>query len=164
MRSLWRTNKEIADIYDRHAGTVYRVCMLFFRGSAPDAEDAVQTTFLKLMKDATRFSSAEHEKAWLIVTASNVCRNVLASGWKKRVDMDERAMLERAAPFDADETLGSVMALPDKYKTAIYMYYYEGYSCREIAASMGKREHSVWGYLHAGRRLLKDTLKEEMRL
>ncbi len=162
MRSLWRTNKEIADIYGRHADTVYRVCMLFFHGSAPDAEDAAQATFLKLMKDATRFSSAEHERAWLIVTASNVCKNVLASGWKKRVDMDEEALLTQQAPFDADETLASVMALPDRYKTAIYMYYYEGYSCREIAASMGKREQSVWGYLHAGRKLLKGTLEEGM--
>ena len=162
MQSLWRTNKEIADIYGRHADTVYRVCMLFFRGSAPDAEDAAQTTFLRLMKDATRFSNAEHEKAWLIVTASNVCRNVLASGWKRRVDMDEQALSAQEAPVDADETLESVMALPDKFKTAIYMYYYEGYSCREIAASMGKREHSVWGYLHAGRRLLRQTLKEGM--
>ncbi|MDO4563948.1 MAG: RNA polymerase sigma factor [Clostridia bacterium] len=160
MRSLWRTNKETAEIYERNVGTVYRVCFLFFRGNLPDVEDAVQTTFLALMKNTKPFRDLEHEKAWLIVTASNICKNALASSWNKRVDMDEQSVRRLAVPFNVDETLQSVMTLPDKYKTAIYMFYYEGYSAKEIAGYMGKTESSVWGYLHQGRNLLKRTLKE----
>ena len=84
-----------------------------------------------------------------------------ASGWRKRVDLDEQKVQQISAPFYMDETLQCVMALPDKYKTAIYMFYYEGYSGREIARYMGKTETSVWGYLHTGRRLLKSILAEE---
>ena len=43
MRSLWWTNKEIAEIYRRNVRTVFHVCILFFKGNAHDAEDAVQT-------------------------------------------------------------------------------------------------------------------------
>lgn len=125
MHSLCRTGKEIAAIYERNMETVYRVCLMFFRGNLADVEDAVQTTFLRLLKEPKRFSDQEHEKAWLIVTASNICKDVLASGWHKRVNMDERTMQRQAVPFEMDETLQSVMALPDKYKTAIYMFYYE---------------------------------------
>lgn len=121
MRSLWRTNKEIAEIYRRNVKTVFRVCVLFFRGNAHDAEDAVQTTFLRLMKDTTPFRSTEHEKAWLIVTAGNVCKNILTSGWRKHVDMDEAALQQQAVQLEIDETFASVMMLPGKYKMAIYM-------------------------------------------
>lgn len=107
-----------------------------------------------------RFRDPEHEKAWLIVTAGNICRDMLRSGWHKRVDMDEKLMQQAAVPFEIDETLQSVMELPDKYKTAIYMFYYEGYSAKEIANYMGKTESSVWGYLYVGRDLLKQMLKE----
>ena len=159
MRERWRTNQELAAIYKRQCDTVYRVCMLFFRGRRADAEDAVQSTFLRLMRNPVRFSGPEHEKAWLAVTASNVCKSMLASAWNRRVEIDETAVSGCAAN-GRDETLPCVMALPDRYKTAVYLFYYEGYSCREIAKAMGKTENSVWGYLHAGRALLRETLKE----
>jgi len=160
LRQTMRTNEQIAAIYERNADSVYRVCMLFFRGRVQDAEDALQTTFLKLLGSPTRFDSPSHERAWLIVTASNTCRDMLASGWSKRVSADEERVLAQAAPLQTDETLKSVMALPERYKAAIYLYYYEGYSCREIARYMKKTVNSVWGYLHEGRRLLKAAIKE----
>ena len=160
MHPLGRTNAEIAAIYERNVDTVYRVCFLFFRGNRADMEDAVQTTFLRLAQGTKPFRDAEHEKAWLIVTAGNLCRDMLSSGWRRRVQMDEQLVDQAAAPFAIDETLQSVMALPDRYKTAIYLFYYEGYSASEIAGYMGKTVASVWGYLHAGRNLLKTMLEE----
>ena len=38
MPALLRTNKEILEIYDRHADTVYRVCFAYMK-NAPEAED-----------------------------------------------------------------------------------------------------------------------------
>ncbi len=158
-----RTNHDITQLYDCHADTVYRVCFLFLRGCEVDIEDALQTTFLKLLKDGTRFSSSEHEKAWLIVTASNVCRDMLRSAWRRHVSVHSDLAETTAVPFDIDETAACVMALPTPVKTAVYMFYYEGYSAREIGQALGKSENSVWGYLHKGRALLKDMLKEDVR-
>jgi RNA polymerase sigma-70 factor (ECF subfamily) len=42
-----------------------------------DIEDAVQETFYRLINKKTRFKSAEHEKAWLIRTAANICKDKL---------------------------------------------------------------------------------------
>ena len=161
MRSLVRTQKEITEAYERNVDTVYRVCFLFFRGNRADAEDAVQTTFLRLAQEPKPFRDAEHEKAWLIVTAGNICRDMLSSGWRRRVVMDEQLIERSTVPFEMDETLQSVMALPDNDKTAIYLFYYEGYSAKEIAGYMGKSVASVWGYLHSGRTLLRTMLQEE---
>jgi len=156
-----RTEEEIAQIYCRQIDTVYRVCFLFLKRRA-DAEDAAQATFLKLISRAPALQNERHEKAWLIVTAANVCKNVLASAWRKRVVLTEEAAFP-PAPERAGGLLASVLALPDRYKTAIYMHYYEGYSAAEIARAMGKSENSVYGYLHKGRKLLKAELLEEER-
>lgn len=68
--SLLRTDKEIAEIYTRHSKTVYRVCFAYMKNPA-DTEDAVQDTFFQLIKSGPAFESEEHEKAWLIRTASS---------------------------------------------------------------------------------------------
>lgn len=153
--SLWRTNKELSEIYDRHVKTVYRICFIYMKNQH-DTEDMVQNTFIKLMKDNTKFQSEEHEKAWLIRTATNLCKDYFRSWWsKKRVSMDAAAELATDESQLMDDALKMVLALPDKYKTAIYMYYYEGYSTVEIAKILGKKESTVRGYLHTGRKLLK---------
>lgn len=156
-----RATDEIVSIYSRNADTVYRVCMMFFKGKRYDAEDAAQTAFLKLMDSGISFRSPEHEKAWLIVTASNVCRDMLRATWRKREELDASQLAAAPLPYQDDDILSSVMALPDNCKTAVYMYYYEGFSCGEIARAMGKTTASVWGYLHKGRAMLRDALKEE---
>jgi len=75
-KSLLRTDNEIAAIYTRHVKTIYRVCYTYMKNPA-DTEDAVSETFIKMIKSAPAFESEEHEKAWLIRTAVNVCKDVL---------------------------------------------------------------------------------------
>ena len=60
-----------------------------------------------------------------------------------------------------DETLEKVLNLPDKYKTSIYMHYYEGYSCIEIAKLLHSKENTIYSYLHKGRKMLKDMIEGE---
>lgn len=86
--TLLRTDKEIAEIYARHVDTVYRVCFAYLKNSA-DTEDMVQSTFLKLIEYKGQFNDEEHEKAWLIVTSTNMCKNLLKHWWRKRADIDE---------------------------------------------------------------------------
>lgn len=78
--ALLRTGKDLEDIYQRHVDMLYRVAYSFMKNGA-DAEDMVQETFLRLMRSGTVFESAQHEKAWLIVTVSNLCKSALRSPW-----------------------------------------------------------------------------------
>lgn len=151
---LLRTDKEIAEIYQRHSKTVYRVCYSFMKHPA-DTEDAVQNTFFQLIKAGPVFDSHEHEKAWLIRTASNVCKNVLRSWWRKRDNLDENFKSNDAA---MDDIFGVVMALPDKYKTVVYLYYYEGYSSVEISKALGKPQSTIRNHLHEARNILRSKL------
>ena len=76
MESAVRTKSEILGIYNRHVETVYRVCFSFMK-SPSETEAMVQETFMKLMVSGKTFESERHEKAWLIVTASNTCKDSL---------------------------------------------------------------------------------------
>ncbi len=158
------TNEKICDIYSRNIDTVYRICFIFMKSHTQDLEDAIQTTFLNMLSSGKTFESKDHEKAWLIVTASNVCKNMLAQGWRRKVKLQEMLSPDQTIiepQFEIDETLNNVMALPDRYKTAVYLHYYNGYTGVEIAKLLGKSESTVWGYLHKGRKLLKSLCQEE---
>jgi len=155
--SLQRTGKEIADIYERHKSTVYRICFAYMKNSI-DTEDAVQDTFVNMIKAAPPFADPQHEKAWLIRTASNVCKNALKHWWRKRENLEEHENLSQPDVFVIDETLQAVMKLPDKYKTPVYLYYYEGYDSTEIAQILKKPQSTIRYYLLQARKLLRKQL------
>ena len=54
--------------------------------------------------------------------------------------------------------LEAILALPRDQKTAVYMYYYEGYSSAEIAQALGCRQGTVRSRLSRARQALKKDL------
>lgn len=139
MTTLLRTDKDIEDIYRRYVDMLYRVAYSFMKNSA-DAEDMVQETFIRLLRSGTSFASEQHEKAWLIVTVSNLCKSALRSPWQRR------------------EALDAVLALPEDYKLPVYLYYYEGYPTADIARMLDVAPATVRSRLNRARKKLKLTL------
>ncbi len=116
-----RTAEEITALYERHADTVWRVCFAFMRNHT-EAQDLLQETFVRLIRSDRQFEGPEHEKAWLIVTASNLCKNALKSPARLHEDIDDHEDLqapEDAADFDVSE---AILRLPADYKDLIYLY------------------------------------------
>ena len=113
--------------------------------STHDAEDICQNIFLKLLTGGQTFDSPAHEKAWIIRATANACKDSL------------RAATPAPAAPDSD-VLDAVMALPRKYREAVYLHYYEGYSVREIASLLGQSESAVSAHLSRGRKSLRTTL------
>jgi len=156
-KSLLRTDKEIAEIYERQKLTVYRVCFAYMKNQA-DAEDAVSDTFFQLIKTGTPFESEEHEKAWLIRTATNICKNVLRHWWRKRENLEGYENLQGKDDVETDDVFNVVMGLPDKYKTVVYLYYYEGYNSVEISKILDKPQSTIRNYLLEARNILGEKL------
>ena len=157
MPALQRTGKEITEIYNRQVDTVYRICFSFMKNAA-DTEDMVQETFLRLLSSGVSFVSEEHEKAWLIVTASNLCKDTLKKWWRKTEDIDDPALGLQQPPFEIDSVLDAIMKLPADQKCAVYMYYYEGYSTAEIAGYLQCPLATVRSRLSRARKTLKRKL------
>ena len=156
-----------AQFYARHVDTVYRVCYIRMKNQM-DAEDLTQETFLRAMNQPQLWQEEQHARAWLIVTASNLCKNALHH-WSRtkrdEVENWEEALGTSNAPDSQNEdsaVLSAVMNLPDQYKTVVYLFYYEGYSGAEIAGMLGKKETTVRSLLHRGRKLLSKSLGGEL--
>lgn len=157
MPALQRTGKEITEIYNRQVDTVYRICFSFMKNTT-DTEDMVQETFLKLLSSGVSFVSEEHEKAWLIVTASNLCKDTLKKWWRRTEDVDNPALGLKQPPFEIDEVLTAILKLPADQKTVVYMYYYEGYSTADIAGFLRCPQATVRSRLSRARKALKQKL------
>lgn len=154
------TAEEVASLYRRHANMVYQIALMLLK-HVPDAEDAVQTVFRKAMEREKPFDGPDHERAWLIVTARNECKNQLRHWWRtRRADGAELDSLPWEQPGDG-ELWDLILTLPEHEKTALYLYYYQGYSAGETAELLGKNPSTVRSWLCRARRKLKHLLEED---
>lgn len=144
---------------ERHLDMVYRVALNWFRSPA-DAEDAAQTTMLKLWQTDTEFADEEHLRRWLVRVALNVCKDMTRSPWRRHtVSLEE--LPEPAFSDEERRTVyREVMALPGKYRVPLYLYYYEGYSVSEIGELLRLNVSTVQTRLARARGKLKLSLTE----
>lgn len=148
-----------------HKGTVFRLAYSYLRNRA-DSEDVVQDVFVKLYRHAGDFESDEHLRRWLIRVTVNECTSLWRALRRRPEDIEEYvATLPAPAQDPAPDTprprnlLREVLKLPERYRVPVYLYYYEGYSSREVAALLGLPEATVRTRLARGRAKLKAVLE-----
>ncbi|MBP5605566.1 MAG: RNA polymerase sigma factor [Ruminiclostridium sp.] len=142
---------------------VWSAAMCYVK-NVSDADDITQDVFLKLYTYTGEFESDDHVKHWLIRCAVNMSINLLRSHWyKKSVPLDEALGKEYYDKTDEGReiTTEMFMKLSSKNSTALYLYYYEGYSTEEIASMLGISETAVQNRLMRGRNRLKELITEE---
>lgn len=149
------TDEYIYDVLNRYSGTLIKLAFTYVK-NVQDSEDIVQNVFIKLMTRSSGFKDREHEKAWLIRVTINMCKNHLKSSWIKRVVPLEDTL--SYMPKEESTVLIEVMELPDNYKNAVYMYYYEGYSIKEISEILKTKSATVGTWLSRAREMLKVKL------
>ncbi len=137
--------------------SVYRLCYSYL-GSAADAEDATQATFMKLVDKPRTFKDHEHEKAWLLACAANVCKDELKSARRKRAGDMPADIVDPQSHAESSNVLDAVLALPEQYKDCVYLHYYEGYKTDEIASMTNTPPSTIRNRLSEARKLLKASL------
>ena len=154
------SREEIEAIYRRQFKLVYQICLVLMK-NVSDAEDAAQTVFRKVVERGEAFRDPEHEKAWLIVTARNECRDQLKHWWRRcREDASALDALVWEEPEDG-LVWDQVAALPDKHRLVLYLHYYQGYPTDEIAQMLGDNPSTVRSRLVQARKKLKLRLEVE---
>ena len=152
------------DEYIRRVVTTYSQMLLHVamtRLHIPaDAEDAVQEVFLRLLTARPRFRDAEHEKAWLIRATLNRASDLCRTAERRNVPLEDAGTAPEP-PREDGSLLSAVQALPAKYSAVIHLYYYEGYSIKEIASILHLPGPTVGTRLSRGREKLRNMLKEE---
>lgn len=154
------TRQEAERLVNTYADLILRLSYTYL-SHTHDAQDICQTVFLKLIERRPAFASSEHEKAWIIRTAVNLCKDHLKSGWRRATVALDAAEAVPAPAEEEGSLLSAVNLLPPKYRTVIYLYYYEGYAAREIAQLLGEKPATVSTQLNRGRQQLRTLLESE---
>lgn len=150
--------RNINYIVNTYGDMLYRVAYQYTRNRS-EAEDVTQDVFVAMLKKLP-FKSEEHLKAWLIRVAINKSINYLKSSRKKVLSLDEN--IDVATEHRDRAEIEELQELPEFDRSVIYLYYYEGYSIKEIAKITGKSANSINIRLFRAREKLK-TLLEERR-
>ena len=154
------SREEMETIYRRNFKLVYQVCLVLMK-SVPDAEDAAQTVFRRVLERGEAFRDPEHERAWLIVTARNECRDQLKHWWRRR--REDVSVLESLAWEEPEDGFvwEQAAALPEKHRLVLFLHYYQGYTTDEIAQMLGENPSTVRSRLVQARKKLKLRLEAE---
>ena len=145
---------------ERYKDMVFRTA-LHTLASPQDADDTVQEVFLRLFQYQGTFDGEEHLRRWLLRVTVNRCRDLLKSPWRRRVALEE---MPETPVFDKPREAAlyrEVMALPEKYRTVLNLFYYEELSVREIGELLGVGDSTVTTRLARARRRLKERLGED---
>ena len=132
-----------------------------YLNSTCDAQDICQTVFLKLLQAPPSFYKTEHPRGPVIPTTVNLCKDLLKKHWRRTtVTLDAAEHVPAPEPEEGSLT-AALELLPPKYRTVLYLYYYEGYSAKEIAALLGEKPATIFTRLDRGRQKLQTYLEQE---
>ena len=142
-----------------HSGMLYRHCYVLL-AHPQDAQDTVQDTFLQYLKKRPALRDEDHERAWLLTVATNLCRNRHRHR-SRHPQVGLEAVAEQSAPTEDTALLQAVAALPPKYARVLVLHYIHGYKVGEVAAMLRLTPSAVKMRLQKGRQLLKEEVRED---
>lgn len=160
---------ELETLYHAHSSRIFRTAHRI-TGSAADAEDVLQTVFLRLAKKAATYDMSENPEAYLSRAAINASLDLMRSRSRARVvglDESDAAALESTfqnpESQQADRELQKLIrqAVSRLGKTAGEMFvlrYYEGLDNQEIARLIGTSPIVVGVVLHRARTKLRKEI------
>lgn len=139
--------------------TIFRVALNYLK-SRSEADDITQNVLVKLYRADTVFESDAHVKHWLIRVTINECKRALLSPWRRDESIDDYAASLSFETSEESELFSMVMDLPAKYRVAILLYYFEGYSTEEIAAALVVPKATVRTRMKRAKEILKKNILE----
>ena len=165
----------LAALVDQYAGTLYRVAFSVLRNPA-DAEDAVQETFLRVLRHRHSLDEVRDHRVWLIRIVWNIVLDRKRRA-KTRPETDDVADLARVLPSTGlsaeqltaaaqhhEHVLACVDKLPDKERQVLLLSAFEELNSVEIAAVLGITESSVRSRLFRARNLMAGLLNHARSL
>lgn len=153
------------EVFDLFKNDIYRLSYSYTKSFA-EADDITQNVFIKLYNHQEILEKDIDEiKKWLIKVTINESKTFLKSLWRKRVvlfDSNENDKTEGQVYEKNESILDEILKLPKKYRTVIFLYYYEDYKIKEIKEILNISETNIQSILLRARKKLKEMLKEEI--
>lgn len=139
--------------------TLFRICFSQLP-SAQDREDAVQEALARAWRKRGQLREEGYLQTWLVRILLNVCHDMQRRGQWMVPTAEIELPVQDTSPDGALRE--ALLALPEKYRLPILLYYLEGYSLRQVAQMLRIPENTVKTRLSRGRQQLKERLHEEV--
>lgn len=143
-KSSWQLAASL--LLERHRAPLLRRCRSRV-GNHPDAEDALQETFLRAFRGINRFKGEAAFRSWLYVIADNQCHTLIAQRARHQLGEHLRALIEiheqsrhampRGTCESAAAVRGILTAIPERDREILALRFYGDLSIEDIARTLG---------------------------
>lgn len=151
-----------AQLVNAYQGPVYNLCYRML-GSAPEAEDATQETFVRVYSKLQTYQADKKLSSWILSIASHYCIDRLRRRHGDALSLDDEEVAavmpsRQAGPEESamrnearDEVQAAVNRLEPAYRVPLILRYWHDLSYTEIAEVMGLTVQAVKSRLHRAR-------------
>jgi RNA polymerase sigma-70 factor (ECF subfamily) len=159
-------------LYDAYKDKVYSIALYYFHGDRAAASDVTQQVFLKLFTSMPQYRGDSKFSTWLYRLVVNACTDASRRSRSNTLAVDRPALEAlpgpgpaQATPEEAvaraqmaDSIRSAVAALPERFRLAILLRYFEDLSYEEMAAALNCSMGTVASRLSRGHRMLAAML------
>ena len=146
--------EKLIELYDEFFPDVQRLAFSFLKNKE-DSMDAAQDVFVKLMRSNIVLIPGK-EKMWLLKVTANECRDML------RRSRPTEELPEDMASQETDREVWELLSgLKPEDRAVIQLYYFDGYSVKEIGQILGITASGVSMRLSRARKKLRAILEDE---
>ena len=144
------------ELVDRHKQRVFALCFRML-GQRQDAEDAAQETFVRLLKNLSKWDQDRDFEPWLFTIAANRCRTMLAARKRRPTPQPLVAPIADREPSTAlarqlsEEVDLALLRLRMEYRHAFMLFHDHELSYDEIAAALDRPLGTVKTWIHRAR-------------
>ena len=144
-------------LFERHKEFVYNVCCRML-GSADDAVDLTQTTFIQAYREIRRFRGDASFRTWLYRIAVNQSITIIRRESRRR-------RLAEAIPIPSHRTEDDwvwdvILKLDPQHRAILVLHYFQGLTCDDLAKALGCSYGAVRTRLHRARIAFKKKYEE----
>ncbi len=156
------------ELYRRHTPALYQLVLRMLGANTADAEDVVQETWIRAVRQLPRFRWESSLRTWLSAIGLNLARETLRRCGRTRAEeLNDRLGLHVPASRDGDrvDLERAIARLPDGYRTVLVLHDVEGHTHEEISRQLEIAVGTSKSQLFDARRAVRSLLgsKEETR-
>jgi RNA polymerase sigma-70 factor (ECF subfamily) len=160
--SLGGDREAFAGLVRRHSRRIYAVCMSIL-GNEADSEDIAQETLIRGFSRLDTLRRGESFGPWIANIARNLCRDHIRVNKRRRVLLGGRAQEPQKTVGDFSILHAALARLPEKHRSPLLLYYFDGKSAAKLAGELGISEAGACTRLSRARRELRRIMERQAK-